>query len=54
MSVTLLILYAIAMLTAVVGKFSVAAAGIAQFICLFLLVTLVVLSRIQGIRKPVV
>ena len=54
MSVTLLILFAIAMLTVVVGKVSVAAAGVANIVFLFLLATFVVLSRIQGIRKPVV
>ena len=54
MSVTLLVLFAMAMLTAVIGKVSVAAAGIANLVCLSLLVVFAVLTRIQGVRKPVV
>lgn len=54
MSVTLLLLFVIAMLTAVVGKFTVAAAGVANVICLCLLVLFAVLTQVQGIRKPVV
>ncbi len=54
MSVTLLVLFAIAMLTAVIGKFSVAAAGAANLVCLCLLVLFAVLTQIQGVRKPVV
>ena len=53
MSVTLLILFAMAMLTAVIGKFSVAAAGVANLVCVSLLVVFAVMTRIQGVRKPV-
>ncbi|MDB5336500.1 MAG: hypothetical protein JWN70_2119 [Planctomycetaceae bacterium] len=54
MSITLLVLFAIAMLAAVIGKFTVAAAGVANVTCLCLLIVFAVLTRIQGVRKPVV
>lgn len=54
MSVTLLVLFAIAMLAAVIGKFTVAAAGVANVTCLCMLVLFVALTRIHGVRKPVV
>ena len=54
MSVTLLLLFAIAMLAAIVGKLTVTAAGAANLACMCLLVVFCVLTRIQGIRKPVV
>jgi hypothetical protein len=54
MSITLLVLFAIAMLAAVIGKFTVAGAGVANVTCLCLLIVFAVLTRIQGVRKPVV
>lgn len=54
MSVTLLVLFAIAMLAAVIGKFTAAAAGVANVTCLCMLVLFVALTRIHGVRKPVV
>lgn len=53
MPVHLLGLFSVAMISAVVGKVS-SAGGLANLICVCLLVLFVVLMRIQGVRKPVV
>lgn len=54
MSMTLLVLFSIAMFAAIIGKLTVTAAGAANAACVCLLVMFVVLTRIQGIRKPVI
>jgi hypothetical protein len=54
MSIRLLSLFAVSMFAAVIGKLSVSAAGMANLICLSVLLLFIVLTRIQGIRKPVV
>jgi hypothetical protein len=54
MSIQLLSLFAIAMFAAVIGKVAVGAAGMANVICLSGLLLFMILTRIQGIRKPVV
>ncbi|MDB5385178.1 MAG: hypothetical protein JWM11_824 [Planctomycetaceae bacterium] len=54
MSIQLLSLFAIAMFAAVIGKLAGSAASMANLVCLCVLLLFVVLTRIQGIRKPVV
>lgn len=54
MSIQLLSLFAVAMLAAVLGKLAVGTAGMANLVCLCGLMLFAILTRIQGIRKPVV
>lgn len=54
MSVNLLLLFSSAMVTAVVAKVTPGSSGMASIACVCLLVLFAVLTRVQGIRKPVV
>jgi len=54
MSVNLLLLFSLAMITAVVAKMVTGYGIMATATCVCLLVLFAVMTRVQGIRKPVV
>jgi hypothetical protein len=54
MSIQLLTLFAVAMFAAMIGKLAVGTTSVANLICVVVLMLFVVLTRIQGVRKPVV
>ena len=54
MSVNLLGLFSLAMITAVIAKMTAGYGGLASAACVGLLVLFAVLTRVHGVRKPVV
>lgn len=54
MSVSLLVLFSTAMISAIAAKTVVGLGGAASVVSVCLLLIFVVLMRVQGIRKPVI
>lgn len=54
MSLNLLLVFSLAMMTAVIGNTSTGSSGLANSACLVLLLSFVLLTAFQGVRKPVV